>query len=126
MSNSEAVPYKPPPVRESLSCPVDLGIDGARVHWRQDVYRGKVVDFSISIQVEREDTGQWCDIYRVDTRHGELHHHVYRVNGDERRETIEVIPGKDAWEFVDKAWDEWLGQCVDQAEARIERWRRDE
>lgn len=116
--------YKPPPVRETFECPVDFGVSGVRMFWRQDVYKGKVVDFCIELQVRDPEDSSWTPMFRVDTSHGELHHHQYYKSGKESVRTVDQeIPDR-GWETVDNAWDVWLESMMESFEAYWRRWER--
>lgn len=116
--------YQPPPVTvcEELECPVPLDDAGRhRVVWRQVIYRGKVVDFSIEQQYRPSQEAAWERVYRADTSHGEVHDHVFLRDGSEKRRLHAVIPIK-GWDFVDEWFESLLGSSLSHAEDRLRRW----
>ncbi|MGH3503477.1 MAG: DUF7718 family protein [Nocardioidaceae bacterium] len=124
---SQIAAYTPPVLGacDVHECPVELDDPNVRLHWRQAIYRGKVVDFAISVQVRGSDdrTEEWIDIYRVDTAHGVLHDHVFNRRGDTKRE-LEAIPAK-GWDFVDAAFREHLEGLLKNWHTHVRRWNGD-
>ncbi len=119
--------YEPPPEEacEKYHYPVPLDDDGlVRYVWAQWVYRGKVVRFSVEIQVRVHALADWDVAYRIDSKHGEIHEHRFSPSVEPVREVIETIPLQNSWEFVDDWYGRALQLCEDQWSVHAERWGR--
>lgn len=119
--------YTPPPKEacEEHSYPVPLDDEGLIQYvWAQQVYRGKVVHFSVEIQVRAHAMADWDVAYRIDTSHGTVHDHRFSPSVDAVRTQIETIPRQDSWDFVDEWFSKAMKMCEDQWSVHVERWGR--
>lgn len=118
--------YKPPAEHlcEEHAMPIALD-DLVEICAVQQVYRGKIVHFSIEIKRRAHAMADPSVCYRIDTSHGEVHQHIYKPDGSERREVLEVIPtgkGADSWDFVDAWYERASEMCFNDVETHVERW----
>lgn len=131
LANMDGTPkvevYSPPPKARCLdwSMPVPLDDEGLLQYvWAQQVYRGKVVHFSVETQIRDHVLADWQPMYRIDTAHGTVHeHHFSRRDEESTRTVLAEIPLKDSWEFVDGWFVKALDMCDTNWNAHLERWR---
>lgn len=116
--------HPPEHVCTVLTCPVPLDDDGlVQQYWVQWLYKGKVVRFSIELQVREHSLADWVQIYRIDTCHGVVHEHVFQ-DGDDKgeRRRIVPIPLVDSWDFVTEWFDKAMERSADEWPDRLKEW----
>lgn len=69
---------------------IDL-LGNCRMHHGMWHEGGQLVDFVMSQQVWIPDQGEWIDIVRIDTCHGEVHIHRFDADTEETRKVIREI-----------------------------------
>jgi hypothetical protein len=103
--------------------PVNLPLLGmGRIIGRQglDMDSGRLVEFSISAQVEYQ--GAWSEVARVDTAHEEVHLHVRSRNGLYiARSVLCIISGP---QDVDKGYEDGERLLLTNWEEHEGMWRR--
>ena len=117
--------YRPPPahVCEVVEQLADLGTGLDRLAMRQNVYKGRVVDFAFVVESRRDEADSWHPIYRIDCSHGEVHEHLFPEADNDRR-VIQVIPPghHGSWDLVDSLADEMLDRVHDSWPELRRRW----
>lgn len=104
--------------------PLEMPIAGlGRIKGRQTLDRdtGRIVEFSITAQIERG--GIWHDIARVDTCHEEVHLHILcrRTGKDIARRVLRVIRSP---QDVDQGFEEGVTILTEDWEEHERRWTR--
>jgi hypothetical protein len=123
--------YYPPPDAEcdpSPEFPIVIS-PTERIHGRAAIYRGKVVDFAMTITIKTPgDAARWVDIARIDCRHGHVHKHQFHKSG--REETVSKIKdipcGSDAesWDLIDTEYDVATTMLLDGFDHHVRVWRK--
>jgi hypothetical protein len=120
---TEPARFTPPPRDELYEYHADFG-DGVRMHHEQGLYRDRLVEFSVCLSVQTPDG--WKQVCRIDTAHGEVHMHEFRLNGPEVRTVFEVIPFDRGEEVIDR----WFTRAAEMMENEwrdyLVRWQGDE
>ena len=114
--------YRPPPrsACDEVVYPVAVE-EGHELVIRQQIYRGKIVDFSI--QQRTLDDGQWHDVARIDCCHSTVHRHqTYRTaTGRNDIVVIREIPSE-GWDVVNEAFATAMDVMEDEWEENLRRW----
>lgn len=123
---SPAPEYRPPTKVEEVEFPVDLG--DLQLVVRQSIYRDKIVDFALMLDLV-DSTGEVrVNICRVDCCHGTVHRHDFRKDkSKERDETtklhvIDARPEMHPWDQIDKQFLIQYDAMVDQYQELYRRW----
>ena len=122
--------YYPPPDHDCEELPgFPIVISGTeRIAGRALEHRGKVVDFSISLQIRDASGAVWVEVARIDCRHGTVHKHQFNRSGREAKVTkIRDIPSgsdEEAWDVVDSGYDSATELFTTQAESHVRAWRK--
>jgi len=115
-------PTAPPPrsACDEVVYPVAVEV-GHELVIRQQIYRGKIVDFSI--QQRTLDDGRWYDVARIDCCHSTVHRHqTYRtVTGRNDIEVIREIPSEGR-AVVNEAFTTAMDVMEDEWEGNLRRW----
>jgi hypothetical protein len=116
--------YRPPPLSMADETTDMIELPGEKGRWlfqRVRIYKGRVVDFCVELQLEDED-GNHFPIERVDCHHGEIHRHHFPKSGDERADKLlDLYVG-----MRDQVTAEYLrayDDIVDDFEAKVGRWK---
>lgn len=123
-------PYYPPPVEdcdETPEFPIVISVT-ERIHGRGLIYRGKMVDFSITIQVRDQPGSEWVDVARIDCAHSTVHiHQFYSSRSHDDRTVICRIPAdgadEDSWQVVDTQYDAAIFTLTERFDEFVRRWR---
>lgn len=120
--------YVPPPF-ELLDARLELPIHDEGGHlltYRQDIYRGKIVNFAIMHQFTTDT--RVLDVARIDCCHGVIHRHVFNRRQDDvvdRQPIHTIIVDGTEWDTVD-AWFEPCANKMDREwESNVRRWNDD-
>lgn len=124
----EPVIYVPPDFEdldERLELPI-YDADGHMLTYRQDIYRGKIVDFAIMHQFKTD--GRVLDVARIDCCHGVIHRHVFNVKQEDlvdHQPIHNIVVDGFEWETVDS----WFLICAEKMEKEwehnVRRWNND-
>lgn len=105
------------------------------LHYTQWVYRGKIVDFAITLYTnEFEDPqGSEAHVARYDCCHSQVHKHQYYRSGShyktgEPEQRTVIAPIDDpatAWDIVDSAFDSCLDDLAGNWQVNYGRWDTD-
>lgn len=126
---AEPVPpsiYRPPKLEvcEVLVYPVEI-TPTDRITVRQQIYRGKVVDFAIMQEAREGET--WHHVARIDCCHGTIHRHQFIRDGTDvyDHRVIQEIPGPPGkgWDVVDGTYDVAQDAMFNEYEDNLRRWR---
>lgn len=115
--------YKPPP---EPACEVlQYRFEVMPGHWgyaEQWLYRGKVVWFVLTHEIEIDDERHV--VGRVDCCHGEVHEHQFFSDGSEgTRRIIAPIRQRTAYEDVDAAFERCNTEFDERWNERVRRWK---
>lgn len=88
-----------------------------RVFARRRSWRGKLIEFALVQQTRA--LGEWHDVIRADTCHGEVHLHIRGAEGGERREVIHAITDAAS---VERGYDVCIARVFDRAEENVRCW----
>ena len=120
----EVSAYVPPP-RDMCQIevyPVEI-TPTDRLTIRQQIYRGKIVNFAIMQDVL--ESGTWHQVARIDCCHGTIHRHQYNRDGidlyDHR--VIQEIPATRGWAVVDAGYVSAQDAMFNEYEENLRRWR---
>lgn len=116
-----------PEEREDIDVRVVLAPGGHELYVHYGLWRERmIVEFAI-MQIVRHN-GQWAEVARIDTCHGNVHHHQLgksRPNDSVGLRTLlEDLPHNNPWTVVDR----WYERALEKMEAEwteaLRRWRR--
>lgn len=118
------IQYKRPERAELVfDGPIALDGHGHSIYQKQWVYKGKVVDFSLSHRFE-EVAGHYTFVARYDCCHSEVHkHQMYRSGKEETYKPLKRLDDPNtAWEDVDSAFPVACDDAIDSWEENYRRW----
>lgn len=98
---------------------LDLAPDH-RVFARRRYWNSRLIEFALVQQIF--DEGEWCDVVRADTCHGEVHiHHFGRRGEERRREVIHLITD---FGSISEGYDASTCVIYDHFESNVRGWAR--
>jgi hypothetical protein len=88
-----------------------------RVFARRRTWRGKLIEFALVQQTFVG--GEWHDVIRADTCHGEVHLHLCSLWGGERREVVHAVTDVDS---IERGYDVCSARLFEHAEDNVRCW----
>lgn len=115
-----------PEEREEVEDRIVLAPGGHELYVRFALWRERlIVEFAIG-QIVRHN-GHWVEVARIDTCHGNVHHHQLRKSrpGDTagQREILEELPSENPWTIVDRWYEPALDKMQNEWKETLRRWR---
>jgi hypothetical protein len=111
---------------EEVEDRIVLGPGGHELYVRFVLWREQlIVEFAVG-QIVRHN-GRWAEVARIDTCHGNVHHHQLKKSeprntvGD--RVVLEDLPTDNPWTVVDRWYGEALQRMEQEWTETLRRWR---
>jgi hypothetical protein len=116
-----------PDEREDYNNRIVLATGGHELYVTYGLWRDRlVVEFAVG-QIVRHN-GAWVEVARIDTCHGNVHHHQLRKSRPADtvgvRVILEELPSDNPWKVVDSWYERALDKMETEWQERLRRWRR--